>query len=284
MAKTAPASPTWNSAAFWTKNSAEKHPHSRSPFHSREGGNLPIQCASNARTASTIISAGRALPVPPQKQGDSRLRGNGRRGGNGNSFFGKKRILTLRRLRGGVRARSGRGGWSISYDCRHFATPQKFAGANFYPPPQAAEGKKILPFRRKPESLRRSRIRQRRPMQCPASRNILAYRPPPSIPAKAGISAAKPHSPKATDAMFRFAEYSRYSPPLLPFPRRRESLRRSRIRRRRPMQCSTSRNILAIAPPSFHSREGGNLCGEAAFAKGDRCNVPLRGIFSLSRE
>ena len=30
-----------------------------------------------------------------------------------------------------------------------------------------------------------------------------------SIPAKAGISAAKPHSPKATIAMFRFAENSR---------------------------------------------------------------------------
>ena len=106
----------------------------------------------------------------------------------------------------------------------------------------------LLPFPRRRESLRRSRIRQRRPMQCSASRNILAYRPPPSIPAKAGISAAKPHSPKTTDAMFRFAEYSR------------------------------------LSPPSFHSREGGNLCGEAAFAEGDRCNVPLRGKFSLSRE
>ena len=58
----------------------------------------------------------------------SRLRGNG-------SIF-----FTLRRLRGGVRARSGRGGWSISDDVWNFATPQKFAGANFYPPPQAAEG------------------------------------------------------------------------------------------------------------------------------------------------
>ena len=98
---------------------------------------------------------------------------------------------------------------------------------------------KELPFRRKPESLRQSRIRQRRLLQCSASRKILAvarmrFRLSPewkvggeifafagmgggrdgeikrtSIPAKAGISAAKPHSPKATIAMFRFAENSR---------------------------------------------------------------------------
>ena len=48
--------------------------------------------------------------------------------------------FTPRRLRGGVRARSGRGGWRRFYDWRRFATPQKFANANFYPPPQAAEG------------------------------------------------------------------------------------------------------------------------------------------------
>ena len=35
-------------------------------------------------------------------------------------------------------------------------------------------GKKNIPFRRKPESLRRSRIRRRRPLQCSASRKILA--------------------------------------------------------------------------------------------------------------
>ena len=70
---------------------------------------------------------------------------------------------------------------------------------------------------------------------------------------------------------------------LLPFRRKPESLRRSRIRRRRPLQCSASRKILAVArmrfrlspewkilffaarfssfpfPPLFHSREGGNL-------------------------
>ena len=76
---------------------------------------------------------------------DSGFRGNGRKGGNGNSFFDKKRILTLRRLRGGVRARSGRGGWRVSDDCRHSSTPQKFAGANFYPPPQAAGGETHAP-------------------------------------------------------------------------------------------------------------------------------------------
>ena len=38
----------------------------------------------------------------------------------------------------------------------------------------------------------------------------LFLRPPPSsIPAKAGISAAQPHSPKASIALFRFAENSR---------------------------------------------------------------------------
>ena len=36
------------------------------------------------------------------------------------------------------------GGWSIAYPLRNFATPQKFADANFYPPPQAAEGETIL--------------------------------------------------------------------------------------------------------------------------------------------
>ena len=60
---------------------------------------------------------------------DSRLRGNG-----------ILDIFTLRRLRGGVRARSGRGGGRVADDCRRSSTPQKFAGANFYPPPQAAEG------------------------------------------------------------------------------------------------------------------------------------------------
>ena len=56
-------------------------------------------------------------------------------------------------------------------------------------------------------------------------------------------------------------------PPLLPFWRKPESLWRSRIRRRRTLQCSASRKILAVArirfrlspPPPFHSREGGNL-------------------------
>ena len=49
-------------------------------------------------------------------------------------------FFTPRRLRGGVRAQSGRGGWRVGDDVWRFATPQKFAGANFYPPPQAAEG------------------------------------------------------------------------------------------------------------------------------------------------
>ena len=101
-----------------------------------------------------------------------------------------------------------------------------------------------------------------------------------SIPAKAGISAAKPHSPKATIAMFRFAENSRCCeneiPAFagmesggrfslsrewegggtaklkeLPFRRKPESLRRSRIRRRRPLQCSALRKILAVARMRF---------------------------------
>ena len=49
-------------------------------------------------------------------------------------FIPCRKGFTLRRLRGGVRARSGRGGWSIFYDCRHFATPQKFALRIFTPP------------------------------------------------------------------------------------------------------------------------------------------------------
>ena len=43
-------------------------------------------------------------------------------------------FFTPRRLRGGVRAQSGRGGWRVGDDVWRFATPQKFAGANFYPP------------------------------------------------------------------------------------------------------------------------------------------------------
>ena len=61
-------------------------------------------------------------------------------GGNGKGKREWNMFFTPRRLRGGVRAQSGRGGWRVGDDVWRFATPQKFAGANFYPPPQAAEG------------------------------------------------------------------------------------------------------------------------------------------------
>ena len=69
-----------------------------------------------------------------------------------------------------------------------------------------------------------------------------------SIPAKAGISAAKPHSPKATIAMFRFAENSR--------------CRENEIPAFAGMEDSfffAARFSSFPFPPLFHSREGGNL-------------------------
>ena len=63
------------------------------------------------------------------------------RGGSGNGKIrGMKEFLPPAACGGGVRARSGRGGWRDDYDWRYSSTPQKFAGANFTPPPQAAEG------------------------------------------------------------------------------------------------------------------------------------------------
>ena len=104
---------------------------------------------------------------------------------------------------------------------------------------------KELPFRRKPESLRQSRIRQRRLLQCSASRKILAvarmrFRLSPEWKVEGG---------------FRFRGNGRGEGRRklkeLPFRRKPESLRRSRIRRRRPLQCSASRKILAVARMRF---------------------------------
>ena len=135
-------------------------PFRRKPeSHSRDSENFP---RSGTLHCSPVGECG-------CRRRDSGFRGNGRKGGNGNSFFDKKRILTLRRLRGGVRARSGRGGWRVSDDCRHSSTPQKFAGANFYPPPQAAEGETI------------GNISHSRPPF--HSRSLLPFPPPSSIPA-----------------------------------------------------------------------------------------------------
>ena len=132
---------------------------------------------------------------------DSRLRGNG-----------ILDIFTLRRLRGGVRARSGRGGWRVADDCRRSSTPQKFAGANFYPPPQAAEGETHfhsreggnLPIHWGEQRSHRIVFLQLEVGEIPAfagmegggmKEKATAKLTNLSIPAKAGISAAKPHSP-----------------------------------------------------------------------------------------
>ena len=102
----------------------------------RKRESLPAP-AGNLREAETSMS-----PVGEcgYRRRDSRFRGNG-------SIFIPPAFagmevffLPSAACGGGVRARSGRGGWSISDDVWNFATPQKFAGANFYPPPQAAEG------------------------------------------------------------------------------------------------------------------------------------------------
>ena len=115
-----------------------------------------------------------------------------------------------------------------------------------------------------------------------------------SIPAKAGISAAKPHSPKAAIAMFRFAKNSRCReneiPAFagmesggrfslsrewegggtaklkeLPFRRKPESLRQSRIRQRRLLQCSASRKILAVARMRFRLSPEWKVGGDFRF-------------------
>ena len=104
---------------------------------------------------------------------------------------------------------------------------------------------KELPFRRKPESLRRSRIRRRRLLQCSASRKILAV-------ARMRFRLS-PEWKVGGD--FRFRGNGRGGGTVklkeLPFRRKPESLRRSRIRRRRLLQCSASRKILAVARMRF---------------------------------
>ena len=77
----------------------------------------------------------------------------------------------------------------------------------------------LLPFRRKPESLRRSRIRRRRPLQCSASRKILA------------VARMRFRLSPEWKILFFAARFSSFPfPPLFhsrtpfPFPRRRESL------------------------------------------------------------
>ena len=142
---------------------------------------------------------------------------------------------------------------------------------------------KELPFRRKPESLRRSRIRRRRLLQCSASRKILA------------VARMRFRLSPEWKILFFAARFSSF-----PFPRRRESpysLGRATLA---PHRFFTIRgrgdsrfrgNGVRVGMGGgrdgnnyFHSGESRNLCGEAAFAEGDHCNVPLRGKFSLPRE
>ena len=102
-----------------------------------------------------------------------------------------------------------------------------------------------------------------------------------SIPAKAGISAAKPHSPKATIAMFRFAENSRCReneipafagmedsffcrsfllfsiPSPFPFPRRRESLPASAGNSAKRNGRLSANAAVAAEIPAFAGMEGG---------------------------
>ena len=81
-------------------------------------------------------------------RGEWKEGGNGRKGGNGRvageagmeySFLFRDCFFTLRRLRGGCEREAVAGGGVFPMMFGNFATPQKFAGANFYPPPQAAE-------------------------------------------------------------------------------------------------------------------------------------------------
>ena len=102
-----------------------------------------------------------------------------------------------------------------------------------------------------------------------------------SIPAKAGISAAKPHSPKATIAMFRFAENSRCReneipafagmedsffcrsfllfsiPSPFPFLRRRESLPASAGNSAKRNGRLSANAAVAAEIPAFAGMEGG---------------------------
>ena len=107
-----------------------------------------------------------------------------------------------------------------------------------------------------------------------------------SIPAKAGISAAKPHSPKATIAMFRFAENSRCReneipafagmedsffcrsfllfsiPSPFPFPRRRESLPALAGNSAKRNGRLSANAAVAAEIPAFAGMEGGGGNGK----------------------
>ena len=172
---------------------------------------------------------------------DSCLRRNGRRGQEWKRrYCGKWGVLPIvspsAACGGGKNSRQRIfGGWRNACNHRKLATPRdRFALA---PPPQAAEGKNsffvkkkfpfppFLPFRRQPESLRR-----------------------------------QPHSPKANNAMFRFAENSR--------------CRENEIPTFAEMEDSFFRRSLL---PFFHSREDGNgelrLCFGIRFGLGFKIGV-----------
>ena len=205
-------------------------------FHSRESGNLFPRQREIPRSGMVACRRMRL------RRRDSCLRRNGRGGRNGRGdIVGNGEYCRLSHpppLAGGGKNSRQRifGGWRNACNHRKLATPRdRFALAP--PPPQAAEGKNsffvkkkfpfppFLPFRRKPESLRR-----------------------------------QPHSPKANNAMFRFAENSR--------------CRENEIPAFAGMEDSFFRRSLL---PFFHSREGGNgelrLCFGIRFGLGFKIGV-----------
>ena len=132
----------------------ENSPEKNIPIPAKAGISLTSNCFG-ARCQKTVRDSGRfPLSREWEKEGNGERGGNGKRDGNGERGAGMKErgrewgkesgngicFLPPAACGGGVRAQSGRGGWRVGDDVWRFATPQKFAGANFYPPPQAAEG------------------------------------------------------------------------------------------------------------------------------------------------
>ena len=139
-------------------------------------------CAGNARTASRESGAGRALPAPSQYP---------------HFHSGESRNLTLRRLRGGVKIRKANF-WGVAKSQTSSETlhpPRPLSRS--HPPPQAAEGKKILPFPphipfpRKRESLPASAGNSAKRKCNVACGDAWRTMPPREIPAFAGMEGGR---------------------------------------------------------------------------------------------
>ena len=132
----------------WGGNGKRADGDNSQNFHSGESRNLILAIARIFRDCGTSHCRLSAKADSPQRFPPAR-EWKGGAGmevvvGNGIFFFTLHLdFFTLRRLRGGVRARSRSRGVERFLTFSAFRHPPKIRFANFYPPPQAAEGESM---------------------------------------------------------------------------------------------------------------------------------------------